>query len=445
MSNPAASSRTWGIVGCLFVFFGDRLLAADPIDLSRLPPPAAVQVDFTRDIRPILETSCLRCHGPEKPKSGYRLDNREATLKGGDTGVDIFPGDSAESPLIHYVANLVEDMEMPPAGKGEQLTVQQVGLLRAWIDQGVTWDVTPPANSSAFSISPIFGWTSVSGDANKFREHYWQKEGFNGGAENFELFQQADPNTKFLLTGHALVDDHKIVLSLDRNELGFVHTGWEQYRKYYDGHGGYLSTLSPPSPPPLPGDLHLDIGKAWVDFGLTLPNWPRMVLGYEYDYRQGNEATTSWGNYNGRNIAPTSKNLDEVAHLIKFDLGAEVRGVTIEDRFRGEFYDLSTHYTNTAARQSVAQDVSQQNSYFQGANTIRLEKKFYDWLLGSAGYLYSQLNADGNFTDTATQFGTPFVGTVPNITLHRESHVFNVNGLVGPLAGLTLTAGAQSE
>ena len=38
-------------------------------------------------------------------------------------------------------------------------------------------------------------------------------------------------------------------------------------------------------PQSLGTDLHLDIGKAWIDFGLTLPHWPRMVLGYEYDYK----------------------------------------------------------------------------------------------------------------------------------------------------------------
>src|SRR6185436_9047530 len=44
-----------------------------------------------------------------------------------------------KSPLIHFTARLVEDSEMPPRGKGEPLTAEQVGLLRAWIDQGVQW------------------------------------------------------------------------------------------------------------------------------------------------------------------------------------------------------------------------------------------------------------------------------------------------------------------
>src|SRR5688572_11470143 len=121
------------ICGCCHVGF------AAEIDESKLPPPAQQPVDFDRDIRPIFETSCWRCHGAERPKSRFSLVSRETALKGGDNGVDILPGQSGKSPLIHNVAHLVEDMEMPPPGKGEALTPQQIGLLRAWIDQGAKW------------------------------------------------------------------------------------------------------------------------------------------------------------------------------------------------------------------------------------------------------------------------------------------------------------------
>src|SRR5688572_18829285 len=102
---------------------------------SRLPAPATTQIDFNRDIQPILNASCIRCHGPERPKGSFRLDDRTAALKGGEHGLDIVPGQSARSPLIYYVARLVEDMEMPPPGKDEPLGEKEIALLRAWIDQ----------------------------------------------------------------------------------------------------------------------------------------------------------------------------------------------------------------------------------------------------------------------------------------------------------------------
>ena len=112
----------------LYRLFG-RLPARSWI-VSNLPPAAKMQIDFARDIKPILEANCLRCHGPEKPKSDFRLDNLARRLKGGDdNGVDIVPGDSAKSPLIHYVAYQVEDMEMPPIGKGNRLTTNEVSLV----------------------------------------------------------------------------------------------------------------------------------------------------------------------------------------------------------------------------------------------------------------------------------------------------------------------------
>jgi len=419
---------------------------AAEVDISKLPPAAATQVDFARDIKPILEANCLRCHGPEKPKSGFRLDNRQAALKGGEQGVDILPGNSAQSPLIHYVTHLVEDMEMPPIGRGKPLTAEQISLLRGWIDQGAPWNTVMLTNNFEFSFSPVLGGTAVGGDSHKFREHYWQKEGLNGGVDQFEWFEQTSPDTRWLLTGHALLDDYQIGLAVDRNDLGFIHSGWEQYRKYFDDTGGYYPALVQPAPT-LGEDLHLDIGKAWVDFGLTLPDWPRLVLGYEYDYKQGNEAITQWGTVGtnpttARNIAPAGKSINEGVQLLKFDLDDEIKGVTVEERFRGEFYNLNTGYTNTALG-PIPESVNEGARYFQGANTLRLERKFSDWFFGSAGYLYSKLDADSSF---AMAEPTLFQQVnVPQITLEKESHIGNLNGLLGPFDALVISTGVQAE
>ena len=114
--------------------------AAAAVDSAELPAPTTESVDFVRDIKPLFEASCIKCHGAEKAKNGFRLDSRAHALAGGEHGVDILPGDSARSPLVHFVAGLVPDMEMPPKGKGEKFTPAQIGLLRAWIDQGAKWD-----------------------------------------------------------------------------------------------------------------------------------------------------------------------------------------------------------------------------------------------------------------------------------------------------------------
>lgn len=444
--NPDKPARLPPLPLCVLASIACLRASADEVDISRLPPPATNRIDFARDIKPIFEANCLRCHGPEKPRSHFRLDSRPSALKGGEEGVDILPGDSAHSPLIQYTAYLVEDSEMPPIGKGNQLTPHQVSLLRAWIDQGAPWEIETITNSLAYSVSPVVGGTRVTGDSAKFREYSWEKDGWDGGAEQFELSEQTGPDTRWLLTGHALVDDYLVELNVDRNDFGFIHSGWQQYRKYYDDTGGYYPGLSPTAPAS-GEDLHLDIGKAWVDLGLTLPDWPRLVLGYEYDYRQGNEATTEWnavsnGAGTTRNIGPASTSISEGVHILKFDLDDDLKGVSVEDRFRGEFYHLATGSTNVSSG-SLPQSINESATYFQGVNTVRLEKKFNDWLFGSAGYLYSKTDANSAFnSDEPTLLQ---ITTLPQVTLEKESHVGNVNGLIGPFNGLIISTGLQAE
>ncbi|MEQ2006093.1 MAG: DUF1553 domain-containing protein [Limisphaerales bacterium] len=114
------------------------LVAAEKPDTAKLPPAASRPVDFTKDIKPLFGSKCHSCHGAEKQKGQLRLDRKADALKGGDSHApDIVPGKSAESPLIRFVAGLVPDMKMPP--KGEPLSAEQIGLLRAWIDQGAKW------------------------------------------------------------------------------------------------------------------------------------------------------------------------------------------------------------------------------------------------------------------------------------------------------------------
>ncbi len=112
-----------------------------PVDLSRLPPPAEKQgITYATDIKPILDESCSRCHGPEKPKGKLRLDSLEGALKGGEDGKVIEPGNSAASLLVHNVARVGDpDNYMPPPRNKAgipPLKTEQVRLIRAWIDQG---------------------------------------------------------------------------------------------------------------------------------------------------------------------------------------------------------------------------------------------------------------------------------------------------------------------
>ena len=111
------------------------------VDMSKIPPAASkTGVTYATDIKPIFESSCAKCHGAEKPKARLRLDNLDGVLKGGEDGKVVMPGNSAGSMLIHCVAHAGKpDGYMPPPRNKANippLTKEQIGLVRAWIDQG---------------------------------------------------------------------------------------------------------------------------------------------------------------------------------------------------------------------------------------------------------------------------------------------------------------------
>lgn len=115
---------------------------AAKVDLSKLPPAATkANVTYEVDIKPIFEASCVKCHGAEKPKAGLKLTSLEGALKGTKEGKVIEPGNSAKSSLVISVACISDDEDtwMPPKNnkaKIAPLTKEQVGLIRAWVDQG---------------------------------------------------------------------------------------------------------------------------------------------------------------------------------------------------------------------------------------------------------------------------------------------------------------------
>jgi hypothetical protein len=424
-------------------------------DVGVIPPPANLTIDFDRDVRPIFEQSCFRCHGPERPKSGFRLDNRTAALKGGRNNPDdIVPGHSDRSRLIRYVAGVVDGMEMPPLDKGDPLTLEQVGMLRAWIDQGASWGVGEVLPEDSVSVTPVFSWWSVHGDQAKFQELEGVKAGFGGGVENFQIEQQTKPDQKVFAEGHFLVpeNDFRLKLVWTKTEVGFIDTGFEQWRKYYDDAGGYYQSLPQPQFS-LNKDLYLDSGRAWINFGLTLPDRPQIVLGYEFQYQDGNKSMLEWGNVNGKNIYPAFMEIHENVQIVKLDIAHELYGWRVEDNARVEFYSNDTKdqqvpvYTANPDADGIVK-THENSSHVQGANVLRLEKQLTDWWFCSGGCLYSHLDGDSSMNQsTVNAANAPVLGNIwtDQVTLRREMQVVSVASMFLPIDGLSFSTAAQAQ
>jgi hypothetical protein len=133
--NPKTAMALAGVLAISFI------ATAVDVDISKLPPPSDQKdLTFEKDIKPIFDASCVGCHGPKDAKGKLRLDTLAATLKGSVDGKVLEPGKSASSFLVANIAFLGdEDDFMPPPkdlAKYPKLTPEQVGLIRAWIDQG---------------------------------------------------------------------------------------------------------------------------------------------------------------------------------------------------------------------------------------------------------------------------------------------------------------------
>jgi len=141
-------------------FASSSVVAAPLPDPGKLPPASKQEgVTYAKDIHPMFDEACLRCHGEQRPKANLRLDSVEGVLKGSKDGKVIEPGHSEQSKLVFTVSEINGKISMPPKprpprhvdGLGtnapaptpppmdhpwKPLTPDQVGLIRAWIDQG---------------------------------------------------------------------------------------------------------------------------------------------------------------------------------------------------------------------------------------------------------------------------------------------------------------------
>jgi mono/diheme cytochrome c family protein len=130
----------------------NRLL---PLALLFIPAARAADVDFNRDVRPILSNNCFTCHGPdEKERKGkLRLDTFDGATKSGA----VVPGDPAKSELIARVTTKDDKDHMPPAKTGKTLTAKEVETLTEWVKQGgkyaTHWSYVKPVRPAVPTVT----------------------------------------------------------------------------------------------------------------------------------------------------------------------------------------------------------------------------------------------------------------------------------------------------
>ena len=117
------------------------------------PVLAAEDVDYLRDIKPLLAEKCGACHGALKQKAGLRLDAGVLIVKGSENGKVVVPGKSAQSLLIERISAKDPAEQMPPEGEGSALSPDQIQRLSRWINSGAS-----SPDDEAIPASPQDHW-----------------------------------------------------------------------------------------------------------------------------------------------------------------------------------------------------------------------------------------------------------------------------------------------
>jgi hypothetical protein len=105
-------------------------------------PNAGAKVDFRRQVRPILSDACFHCHGPDQASrvADLRLDRKEDAFRARKNGTPVVAGKPNESLLLQRVAHAKKALRMPPPSAHKELSEEQIGVLRRWIEQGADWE-----------------------------------------------------------------------------------------------------------------------------------------------------------------------------------------------------------------------------------------------------------------------------------------------------------------
>ena len=286
-----------------------------------------------------------------------------------------------------------------------------------------------------------FDGVIVDGDRAQFeQEHRLPRDQVFGGIQDLHYEHAIGSDAQLVLDGHAIFDtnDYKLQLTLSKQELGYVQFGYDEFRSWYDGNGGFFPPNGQFFNPAFP-EMHIDRGDVWVELGLRMPELPEITLRYSHEFRDGQKDSTDWGDttLTGipdaiRNIAPAYRNIDETRDIVTFDI-AKTFGNT--DVLLGMRYEHAKNDDSLNTWQGAGQVAPvlpggqrfatqhQQNDVDLFSGHAITETRFSDSLWFTAGYSYTTAQNDLSGTRIfGNEFDAPFGEVIP--TLGQSDHAY---------------------
>ncbi|HTS17906.1 MAG TPA: hypothetical protein VMP11_10065 [Verrucomicrobiae bacterium] len=305
------------------------------------------------------------------------------------------------------------------------------------------------------SGTPEVTYARVTGNTQKFREDVGIKEGWNGGVEEGTLHYDINKDTTLDGQGRFIIDEHdyKFQLQLKKQDVGYVRAGYTEYRDYYNNQGGFYGPFTPSSFH-LGQDLYVDNSDIFFEAGLTLPDRPRVTIGYERQSRDGDESLLEWGGVTQggttRKIYPSFDDIKEHTDIVRLNAEYDISKIHLADLFLYEHF--SHEDTRNDASPNLDASSIQTATVHQGYhhddfnNTFHMDCHVNEKVYWSLGYLHSSLTGDGDESVAVSPVGTfDLSGTANPISVDLDSDVVNLNGMLGPFKSLVIYGGLQGE
>lgn len=325
---------------------------------------------------------------------------------------------------------------------------------------------TEPEDVSSW-MNFTLGGAFTGGDDAAYQRRVGMDSDFYSGISDMHWEQEANDIT-WTLDGHAMIgnEDYEVVIGAEKEGLGYLKTGFEQFRTWYDGSGGYVPIANGWFD--VDDKLYLDRGELWFEAGLRKEDFPEITFRYAHGWRNGEKDSTSWGGTvdlypsisgtQSYKITPCLNEIDEESdtftldakHTIgstNLDLGLCYQNVSNENtRIMGS----GVSAINPRAGNTVM-DSSVYHSDLFNAH-ITSESRFGERVLASFGYSYTNLDTDIGGERPVRDNTTGFLETGADHSLWGISggsqaaiHVLNANLWWNPVADLVVVPSIRVE
>jgi len=317
--------------------------------------------------------------------------------------------------------------------------------------------VSAQVSESPNVLVPALRYSTVNGDAGKFQEDLWIREHWAGGFDELSFERRFRNDFSLSFDGRVIVpeEDYRFRLKLGREDAGYFLAEYTEFRKYFDGTGGFYEPFEA-APFELENDLRLDVGSILLEAGLTRPGLPEVTVWYEHRFREGNKSLLEWGRVIeggvSKNIFPSFKNIDEKTDILGLSVEHRIGKVHVGDDFHYERHRTDTTRLDeernldagTAKTITVGENYSHEAFY----NAFRIESFLRERFYCSLGYLYSRLRGDAGLRIDTVPFGPgPFDNNwfTRAVQVRHNSHTLNLNTMAGPFKDFAIYGGIKAE